>query len=151
MPRKIRYQGAIVRDDHILLITHRLHEEGWTFWVIPGGGREDGETEEECVRREMLEETNLDVKVLRLLLDTPAPPKGVYRHLKTYLCEPIGGEAAPGFEPEEDAAAAYAITEVRWFDLRDPASWPPALYDDPFTYPMLQRIQEALGYKDPQG
>ena len=50
MTRRIRYQGAIVRDDHLLLIKHREHTSGHAYWVIPGGGREEGETEEECVR-----------------------------------------------------------------------------------------------------
>lgn len=31
----------------------------WTFWITPGGGREPGESEEEAVRREVLEETGI--------------------------------------------------------------------------------------------
>jgi 8-oxo-dGTP pyrophosphatase MutT (NUDIX family) len=31
---------------------------GW-YWVTPGGGREEGESEEECAVREVLEETGL--------------------------------------------------------------------------------------------
>ena len=54
MSRAIRYQGVVIRDNHILLLKHQEHA-GRYYWVIPGGGREVGETEEACVQREMLE------------------------------------------------------------------------------------------------
>jgi len=53
MARYARYQGAIVQDDQLLLIKHRVFEDNSEFWMIPGGGREAGETEEEAVIREM--------------------------------------------------------------------------------------------------
>ena len=146
MSRTTRYQGAIIRNDHVLLIKHREHATGHDYWVIPGGGREDGETEEECVIREVKEETHLDVTVKQLLLDEPGHPGDVYQRLKTYLCIPMAGEAYPGYEPEFEASEAYAITEVGWFDLRDEATWGEKVVTDPFTYPLLQRIRAALGY-----
>ena len=144
--RTIRYQGAIIRNDHILLIRHREHATGRTYWVIPGGGREAGETEEGCVEREMLEETSLVVGVEKLLLEEAGVPGGVYQRLKTYLCKVVEGEARPGYEPEAEAAEWYAIAEVRWFDLKDPNGWDPLLQEDPFTYPLVQRIREVMGY-----
>ena len=152
MSRDVRYQGAIIRDDCILLIKHKRHATGREYWVIPGGGREDGETELECVRREVLEETHLQVIVESLLLDEPAPRGGAYQRFKTYACIPVAGEASPGEEPESDAASRYAITEVKWFDLRDTAGWDAALSSNPIAYPMFQRIRAALGYEpDRQG
>jgi 8-oxo-dGTP diphosphatase len=152
MVRTARYQGAIVQNDRILLIKHHHYDDGSEYWVIPGGGREPGETEEECIRREMKEETHLEVRVERLLLDVQLDPGNPYRR-KTYLCTPIAGNAGPGSEPEPDAAQLYAITEVAWFDLRDEATWDPLAVGDPITYPQLQHIRSALGYapdNDPQ-
>jgi 8-oxo-dGTP diphosphatase len=146
MARHTRYQGAIIKDGQILLIMHRQHSTGRSYWVIPGGGIEDPETEEECVIREMKEETNLDVRVEGLLIDEPGHPDGIYRRRKTYLCRPIAGEPSPGYEPEPEAAADYSISEVRWFDLRDQASWDDVLSLDPFTYPQMLKIRELLGY-----
>lgn len=145
--RDARYQGAIVRDHCLLLIKHRHHVDGHDFWLLPGGGREDGESEEQTVRREMREETNLDVRVERLLIAQPVFKEGwLVAHLKTYLCTPVGGEASPGYEPEPDAAETYAISEVRWFDLRDPSSWDPQMISDSITYPQVQRVRALLGY-----
>lgn len=100
LKRVCRYQAAIVREDHhILLIQHREHASGRTYWVVPGGGLEDGESEEECVCREAREETNLEVDVVRLLIDEPAIGGTVYERWKTYLCRVVSGEASPGTSP----------------------------------------------------
>ena len=76
--RNIRYQAAILKDHHVLLL--RIEEEDQSFWVIPGGGREGSESEEECVIREAREETYLLVQVDRLLLHEQA-----YPHDNVYL------------------------------------------------------------------
>ena len=146
MPRHTRYQGAIVRDHHLLLIRHQHHDDGRTYWLVPGGGIEPGESEEDCVRRELREETGLEVQIERLLVDEAALPGGIYRWMKTYLCSVLSGEAHPGYEPEEEAAAVYAIVEVRWFDLRAPQDWFALLNSDPITAPLVRQIRAALGY-----
>ena len=144
--RHTRYQAAIVRGDQILLLAHREHRTGRSYWVIPGGGIEPEEAEEACVVREAKEETGLDVTITRLLLDEAGLEGGIYARLKTYLCDAPNGEPAPGYEPEPEAAANYAISEVRWFDLRQPLDWDSTLRADPWTYPQLLRVREALGY-----
>lgn len=144
--RHTRYQGAIIQNHRILLIRHREHAFGRSYWVIPGGGRQEGESELECIVREMGEETNLKVRVEKLLLDEPAPSYDVYERMKTYLCRPISGEASPGVEPELEAAEVYSIVAAEWFDLRSIASWDPAVLQDHITYPLMQRIQQRLGY-----
>jgi len=68
----------IIQDHKILLIQHSQHSTGRSFWVIPGGGIDGSESAEECGIREMMAETNLLVKIDRLVFDEPAPPGGVY-------------------------------------------------------------------------
>jgi hypothetical protein len=85
------------------------------------------------------------VAVGRLILKEPGLP-GVYRVRKTYLCQPIRGKAKPGHEPELEAACAYAISEVRWFDLQDVEAWDMDLQEDQITYGQVMKIREALGY-----
>jgi 8-oxo-dGTP diphosphatase len=148
MLRDIRYQGAIVRAHHLLLIRHQDHgANGRTYWLLPGGGREGGETEAACVAREMSEETGLAVTVERLLLDEAVESDAaVYQRRRTYLCSAETGEARPGYEPELEASEVYGIVEVRWFDLRDAAAWDPLVIADEITYQQVRRIQAALGY-----
>ncbi|MFQ5942882.1 MAG: NUDIX domain-containing protein [Anaerolineales bacterium] len=131
----------------MLLLRGVDHLKPHAFWLVPGGGREPGETEHECVRREMLEETLLDVRVEKLLLEEDAPPGGIYQTLKTFLCTPVAGTAGPGTEPEiEDLEYGYTIEEARWFDLRDETAWNEDILSDDITYPLLQRVRAALGY-----
>lgn len=58
MTRTTRYQAAIIREQHVLLIQHHEHANEHTYWLLPGGGMEDGETEIRCVQREVREETH---------------------------------------------------------------------------------------------
>ena len=137
-----------MRDDHLLLLRGLDHLQLQRFWLVPGGGRLEGETEEECVRREMREETLLDVRVERLLLDEPAPHHGVYARIKTYHCTPIGGTEGPGSEPEIEALGlSYTIEEVRWFDFQDEADWGDEIHTDDIMYPWLKLVKAALGYR----
>jgi 8-oxo-dGTP diphosphatase len=151
MKRTTRYQGAIVRDDHVLLLKVHDRASGETFWLIPGGGREELESEEECVRREMQEETHLDVEVVRLLLDEAARSGDTYQRMRTYLCRIVRGEALPGLEPGIDESEHQTIRAVRWFDLRDPSRWDALVLADRITYPQLERLRAALRYVDKTG
>ncbi len=147
MKRHTRYQGAIVQDGQLLIISHRRHDNGHEHWVLPGGGIESGETEYECVIREMQEETGLQVRVERLLLQKPdIEPAAVYQQINTYLCTPIGGVASPGYEPEPEASAVYSIHAVHWISLADESGWDQAVKEDAVTYPQLKDIRAALGY-----
>lgn len=55
----VRVAVIVIKDDKILLI-HRF-KDGRDFWVIPGGSVEKGESLEEAGKREIEEETGLEV------------------------------------------------------------------------------------------
>ena len=144
MIRDIRYQAAIIHNQQILLIQHREHASGRSYWLLPGGGREGDETPEQCLRREVNEETHLTITVERLLLDDPAPPDDVYQRFHTYLCLPSTLTANPGMEPEPEAAALYSISAVAWCPLDDETGWDPEVASDRITAPLLRRILAAM-------
>lgn len=56
-------QGVIRRPDGKFLITKRTLDKSWApgYWEVSGGGVQSGETSEEAVKREILEETGIDV------------------------------------------------------------------------------------------
>ena len=58
-----RIAGLGFRDGHVLV--HRATHE--SFWTFPGGRAEIGETSEETLQREMVEELGAEVEVGRLL------------------------------------------------------------------------------------
>jgi hypothetical protein len=55
-----------------------------------------------------------------------------------------GREAAPGHEPEPDAAASYAITAVRWVPLAPEAAWGDEILADAITARNLRLVRAAL-------
>jgi 8-oxo-dGTP pyrophosphatase MutT (NUDIX family) len=146
--RETRYQGAIIRNGCVLLVKLLQQHSGRTFWALPGGGIEKGEAAEDCVRREIREETGLNVKVISLLLDQERLPEdnSLYRHRKTFLCEIIDGVAASGSEPD---SYNYSIVEIGWFDLKNPETWDMAAKSDPQTVRILEDLRHVLGYKRP--
>ena len=56
--------GVIRRSDGKFLITKRVMTKAWApgWWEVSGGGVQAGESSEEAVRREVKEETGLDVR-----------------------------------------------------------------------------------------
>lgn len=144
MGRHTRMQGLIISENKILLIRGFERLTGSSYWVIPGGGIESGESEKECLIREMKEETGLDIEVERLVIELEALPHGNYRKLKSYLCTPVGGQPEPGSEPEDDVN--FEIAAVRWFDLKDISGWSGNLCQDPYTFPHLEKVRRKLGY-----
>jgi ADP-ribose pyrophosphatase YjhB (NUDIX family)/SAM-dependent methyltransferase len=144
MKRDVRFQGAVIRGDRILLIRNHEKATGRRYWLLPGGGLEAGESPEECVRREIREETHLEVTVERMLYDEPASSSVIYRRRRTYLCRCETGEPRPGEEPEPEASG-FAICDVRWFDLSRPDSWGSDLDGDAITLPQLHAIRRAVG------
>ena len=137
--RHTRYQAAIIRDGAILLL-RCAHTNGPTVWMLPGGGREDHESEEACVQREVLEETCLVARVEELLMDTPAePPDGTYTRWRTYRCSAPDGEAAPG-----GGEGSAELIGVMWLPLADEQLWPAEICSDVFVYPQLRAIRASL-------
>lgn len=101
--------GALVHDDdRRLLLVRRAHEPGAGQWSVPGGRVEAGESDEQAVRREALEETGLHVTVGLLVGTVQRPgPDGAFYDIRDYACglavatEPVAGDDAD---------------EVRWVD-----------------------------------
>jgi 8-oxo-dGTP pyrophosphatase MutT (NUDIX family) len=90
--RSERASALIVKDDEVLLI-HRKRG-GDEYWVLPGGGIEEGETGEVAATREVKEETGLNTKrVTPAFEDYNAETKGTN---KVYLVEVDGKDAKLG-------------------------------------------------------
>src|SRR5271170_3141376 len=51
----------VVEEQRVLLLLHPKHGK----WLPPGGHLEENETPPECARREVLEETGLQVELIR--------------------------------------------------------------------------------------
>ena len=84
------------------------------YWTPPGGGVEPGETVEEAVAREVLEETNMRVLKQRIIgyQDILEPAQIVRQTRSVCIVEPIGPFVA-------DADSAGDVTEIKLIDPQD--------------------------------
>lgn len=144
MTQQTRFSAAVIQDGRILLVEHHFFANGERYWGLPGGRQEPGETDEQTVAREVLEETCLVVRVERLLLDEPSSGGGRYNRYQTYLCTPLSGVAQVGIEPERDTASVYEISAVCFVDLCDESGWGEDIRANPVTGPLLRRIRAAI-------
>jgi len=56
---------AIIKNKSIFLVTQRSGKMKLPYkWEFPGGKIEKGESEEICIKREILEELNIDIEVV---------------------------------------------------------------------------------------
>lgn len=90
-------RGIIIKDGNILLMER--WRDGLHYFAVPGGGIENDETPELAAKREVKEETSVEVKVGRLVYELH-DATGPHRHY-FYLCEFISGEPHLPTDSEE--------------------------------------------------
>jgi 8-oxo-dGTP diphosphatase len=130
--------GAVIEDDggRILLVKHKQERGGYWQgkWICPGGELEVGEEIEEGIKREVKEETNLEVELITPLVtfdrivkvDGKASLHVIYID---YVARLIGGELKVG----SDAG------EALWVEKKDIFKIWQELHED------TQRLLEIAG------
>jgi len=140
MSRTVRCQAVILKDSRILVLRQYNYKRQEEYWMLPGGGLEDGETEAEGIIREIKEETNLDIEIKEILFDEPGNGKDVYQRYVTFLCEAIPGSV----ETIGSETVSYRkILELVWVSLSDEKQWNDYILNEQF-YPSMKKIRDRL-------
>jgi len=107
--------GAVIVKDNKVLLIKRAGEPGRGLWSIPGGLVELGEKIKDAVRREVKEETGLEVKVNEIadvteIITRDEEGKVKYHFvIVDFFAEPLKGE----LKPSSDAL------EAKWVEFED--------------------------------
>ncbi len=92
-------RAIIKKNDSFIVVEHNEEKHG-KFFIFPGGGIENGETIFEATQREVLEETNLNVRANKIVYIRETR-LGKDTGIEFYvLCEFIDGEMKLGSDPE---------------------------------------------------
>lgn len=132
MKEKIVTAAILERDGCVLLAQRPSGDPLALMWEFPGGTVEEGETPEECLRREMEEELGIQVEVASFFGEN----RHRYAHgeirLKAYRVHWMGGRIRP---------AVHAA--VRWVPMGELALYELAPADRPFVARLLSENGSA--------
>ena len=108
---RIRVAAIVLRGDALLLARHQKEQK--TYWVLPGGGVEYGESLADALVREVKEETNIEVRAGRLVMANDSIPPDRHRHIVNlyFMAEIVGGVLALGSDKR--------LVEVRFVPLAE--------------------------------
>lgn len=109
---RVRTCGLVFRQKKLLLVKLDAPTRKEPFWAPPGGGLETGESFLQAVRREVKEETHLDVfpKQVWFVNEFIQAP---FHAIEFYIhCRWLSGQAQVGTDPE---SSKQRLLEIGWF------------------------------------
>ena len=88
-------RGVVFIKDQILLVYRELDDR--KFYTFPGGGMLINESEEDCVKREIFEETGVIVKVIKKVYINERHGHISHYYLCDYVSRSVGNGKGPEF------------------------------------------------------
>ncbi len=106
---RVRVSALIIEDESILAIRHKKNNK--EYYLLPGGGVDEGEPIETAMRREMKEELNVDVRVGDLLFVAESISPDKSRHIISIVleCELIDRDFKLG---EDERLSGYSFLNI---------------------------------------
>lgn len=97
---RIRVCGLCIENEKVLLVNHHSLNKKGDFWAPPGGGMEFGQSTEENLKREFLEETGLNIEAEKFLFvhEYLSPPLHAIELI--FKVKRINGALKIGSDPE---------------------------------------------------
>ncbi|HLC58601.1 MAG TPA: NUDIX domain-containing protein [Candidatus Nanoarchaeia archaeon] len=115
--------AVLVEKDGKFLLGERNKDSAKGYWVIPGGGVKFGETIYDAAIREIKEETNLDVEIIKLIgyKEVIVTEHNYHRLIFFHLAKP----KHTNIEAKDDISKAefFSIEEIKKLKLIDSAQW----------------------------
>ncbi len=138
--KRPRACGALLHDDRVLMVRHA--EPMRSYWTLPGGAVEAGETPAEAAAREVWEETGLRTTAVRLLFETTYGNEGSSEYC--FLMTPNGPlDARLGVDPEEAHLPQHQrqLQGIAWRPLTE-------MQGDAQVSAVLKALKESDGLSD---
>lgn len=128
--KTVEVVAAIIIKDDKILCTQRADDGRFLAlkWEFPGGKVEEGETQQEALKREIQEELKLDIEVngFFLTVDHTYPSFRIVMH--AYLCE-----------MNEDSFSLEEHNNFKWLESQDLLNLDWADADKPIVYKLMNK------------
>lgn len=118
MHLKVRASLILIEDRKLFLVKHRKRKR--SYWVLPGGTVEYGETLKETAIREIEEELNLKIELGKLVFIGDSIPPDGHRHIIDlyFTGKILGGELKLGNEEVLEDAKKIDLNSLSEIDFR---------------------------------
>lgn len=125
MPKKV-IAGIITHNGKFLIAQRAKKDALCGKWEFPGGKMEDGETEKECLARELFEEFGIAAEVDEYLCSSFFEHNGAPYEMRAYFVRKFSGDPV-----------LYEHAQIKWITKDQ-------LYDFEYPDPDLPIIAELL-------
>jgi 8-oxo-dGTP diphosphatase len=115
---RVRVCGICIEDDKILMVKHHSLGVKGIFWSPPGGGLQFGESAEESLKREFMEETGLEILINRFLFVHEFLQPPLHAIELFFEVEKISGSLITGKDPEM-TDTGQIIQEVKYLSFEE--------------------------------
>ncbi|APU97139.1 NUDIX hydrolase [Sphingobacterium sp. B29] len=122
--------GIIFKDDLVLICRRKPEKSLGGYWEFPGGKVEDGESNEESLLRELIEELNLTVKIKQHFFDTVHQYDNGAIELISFICE-----------TENIASESTDHDQLEWVNVSDLLGWKLAPADIPIAKELIEELK----------
>jgi len=107
---RIGAKALVTTQDRVLLIRER-RDDGSTFWTLPGGGIETGESLQSCLRREVREELQCRVSIDQMVSSC------TYHHRSKPATATHYAVLDAELETDPDPNSQEGIIDCEWWNL----------------------------------
>ena len=84
--KTVRVVAAILKKDNCIMIAQRIKGDFAGQWEFPGGKIEPNETPEEALKREMMEEMELEIQINEFLMTAKYDYPNFHLSMDCFIC-----------------------------------------------------------------
>ena len=117
--KNIRVSAAVIHRDGKIFATQRGYGEYKGKWEFPGGKREEGESGEEALYREIREELDSKVEIEKLICTTDFDYPTFHLKMDVYLASLVEGKLTLLEHEDAKWVSLDSIDNLDWL----PAAW----------------------------
>ena len=117
--KSIRVSAAVIHRDGKIFATQRGYGEYKGKWEFPGGKREEGESGEEALYREIREELDSKIEIEKLICTTDYDYPTFHLTMDVYLSTLIEGKLTLLEHEDAQWVSLDSIDDLDWL----PADW----------------------------